>query len=181
MFEDRLLIAKAQQGDWTAFERIYQKYLDCLLTIAVNLLGNAQEAEDVVQDIFTKLIEALDDFRLRGSLKGFLATCVANRCRDRLRSHKRHARHHNQIKAHKNEESVATWHHADGREQVTHLQQALGKLPVEQREMIVLKTHSGQSFRSLARQLNLPLGTVQGRYRSGMEKLQRLLPGDEAQ
>lgn len=63
MLEDRILIKKARLGDQQAFDRIYTKYLDMLLTVAQNLLGNPQEAEDVVQDVFVKLIESyqLDD------------------------------------------------------------------------------------------------------------------------
>ena len=56
MFEDRLLIRKAKQGDQQAFDRIYHKYLDCLLSVAVNLLGSGQEAKDVVQDVYVKWI-----------------------------------------------------------------------------------------------------------------------------
>ena len=89
MLEDRILIRQSQRGDQQAFDRIYTKYLDMLLTVAHSLLGQRHEAEDVVQDVFVKLVESLDDLRLRGSLKGFLAVCVANRAKDRLRSRTR--------------------------------------------------------------------------------------------
>ncbi len=178
MFEDRMLIIKAKQGEWTAFERIYEKYLDALLTIAFSLLSNHQEAEDVVHDVFAKFMESLETFQLRGSLKGFLATCVANRCRDQLRSHKRHARHHDRLQLDDHQEPTCPSHETVAQEQATRLQRALQNIPSEQREMIVLKIHSDLSFRALARQLALPLGTVQGRYRTGIDKLRGLLSGD---
>lgn len=178
MFEDRILIIKAKQGEWTAFEQIYEKYLDALLTIAFSLLSNHQEAEDVVHDVFAKFMESLATFQLRGSLKGFLATCVANRCRDHLRNRKRHARHHDRIQLDDHEGPICPSHAAVAQEQATQLQHALQAIPGEQREMIVLKIHSDLSFRALARQLALPLGTVQGRYRTGMQQLRSLLSGD---
>ncbi len=180
MVEDRNLVRRAKRGDQQAFDRIYDAYLDTLLTVALGLLGSPQEAEDAVQDVFTKFIEALPGFRLRGSLKGFLATCVANRCRDQLRRQNRRIRHYDRIGSDRvYETTTSAWQWAMQTEQAERTRLALQKLSLEQREMVVLKIHSGESFRALARQLRLPLGTVQGRYRSGIEKLRHLLNGDK--
>jgi len=176
MLEDRRLIRKAKLGDQQAFDRIYTQYLDTLLTVAFSLLGSRQEAEDVVQDVFAKLIESLDRFQLRGSLKGFLAVCVANKARDQLR---RRGRQEAQKRG--NGQNVepqtfeASWDRAIRSEQIQRVQRALQELPIEQHEIVVLKIHSGLSFRALSRQLNMPLGTVQGRYRYGLDRLRSLL------
>ena len=74
--EDRVLIWRSKRGDQRAFDRIYDKYLDTMLTVALSLLGDMSEAEDTVQDVFVKFVETLDGFQLRGSLKAFLVTCV---------------------------------------------------------------------------------------------------------
>lgn len=89
MLEDHILLYRSRQGDREAFDRIYGKHLDALLTVAMSLLGNAADAQDVVQDVFTSFVESLATFRLRGSLRGFLAVCVANKCRDMLRRRRR--------------------------------------------------------------------------------------------
>jgi RNA polymerase sigma-70 factor (ECF subfamily) len=180
MFEDRLLIWKAKQGDQQAFDRIYHKYLDCLLSVAVNLLGPGQEAEDVVQDVYVKLIESLPTFELRGSLKAFLATCVANRAKDRLRK-QLHQTYTNVKKNHEPSHSEAPWQHVVHSEQLQKICVALDQLPYEQKEIITLKIHGGLSFRALARQLELPLGTVQARYRYGLNRLRSLLNGEVTQ
>lgn len=88
MLEDKLLIRKSKGGDRQAFEAVYRKYLDHLLTIAVHLLRDPALAEDAVQEVFVRFIQSLDTFELRGSLKGFLSCCVANGCRDMLRRQK---------------------------------------------------------------------------------------------
>lgn len=85
MFEDELLKWKFKQGSTEALSCIYRKYLDDLLTLAVGLLDDPSEAEDVVQDVFVSFVKSVDNFKLRGSLKAYLATCVVNRVRDRVR------------------------------------------------------------------------------------------------
>jgi len=89
MVEDRLLVWKFKCGSKDALRAIYQKYADGLLTLAGNLLDDKAGAEDVVQDVFVKLVQSVEKFRLTGSLKGYLATCVANRCRDYRRRNTR--------------------------------------------------------------------------------------------
>lgn len=175
--EDRVLIWRSKRGDERAFDRIYDKYLDTMLTVALNLLGDMSEAEDVVQDVFVKLIETLDQFQLRGSLKAFLATCVANRARDQL---KRKMCKHRAGAALPENHAPATepLERAMLSEDLLRAQHALSQLPYEQKEVLTLKIHAGLSFRALAQQLALPLGTVQGRYRYGLERLRSLLNGE---
>ena len=85
MLEDRLLLWRFKCGSRDAFRVIYEKYAADSLTLAANLLGDSSTAEDVVQDVFISFAKSMDKFHLRGSLKGYLATCVANRARDYLR------------------------------------------------------------------------------------------------
>ena len=82
MLEDRLLLWKFKRGSRDAFRTIYEKYAGDMLTLAGNLLDDKVGAEDIVQDVFIKLVESVGTFRLTGSLKSYLATCVANRSRD---------------------------------------------------------------------------------------------------
>ena len=81
MLEDRLLVWKFKHGSKDAFCRLYEKYRDDLLKLAISLLNQADQAEDVVHDVFTSFIRNVGQFRLTGSLKAYLATCVANRAR----------------------------------------------------------------------------------------------------
>jgi RNA polymerase sigma-70 factor (ECF subfamily) len=178
MLEDRILLCKAKRGDKRAFDTLYEKYVDTLLTVGRNLLGDPDEAEEVVQDVFASFIASLGSFQLRGSLKGFLAICVANRARDALRKRSRTASAEYETPQNDMPEPLELVIHD---EQIGRLQQALAELPAEQREVIVLKTHAGLSFQALARELGVALGTVQNRYRYGIDRLRSLLNGEVAE
>ena len=175
MLEDRILLWKTKRGDKSAFDTLYDRYVDTLLTIGRNLLGNADEAEEVVQDVFASFVESLASFELRGSLKGFLAICVANRARDALRKRSRVASTEYEAPPKRVSEPLELMIRS---EQIDRLQQALAELPAEQREIIVLKVHAGLSFRVMARELGMALGTVQNRFRYGIDRLRRSLNGE---
>jgi RNA polymerase sigma factor (sigma-70 family) len=149
-----------------------------MLTVAMSLLGDVNSAEDVVQDVFVRFAESLSGFELRGSLKAFLATCVANRSRNLMRQTSRQA---NTVARFENTGSTSTGSPLDlvlKHESLSRLQGALLTLPPEQREILILKTQGGLSFRALARELNLSLGTVQSRYRYGLDRLRSLMNGE---
>ena len=83
--EDKLLVARCKQGDAEALRHIYQKYRDGLLIVGIALCHDNNIAEDGLHDTFVNFAERIGQFKLTGSLKGYLATCVANRVRDILR------------------------------------------------------------------------------------------------
>ena len=175
MLEDKMLIWKFNHGDREAFCRIYQKYLDDLLTLAVSLLGDAHAAEDVVQDVFIRLGKSNGGFQLRGSLKSYLAVCVANRARDIYRFRQRR-----QTAGLKEAElfasgSVDPVRRAISNEQQQRISRALAKIPYEQREVIILHLQGAIKFREIARTQQASIKTVQSRYRYGLEKLRSLL------
>jgi RNA polymerase sigma factor (sigma-70 family) len=89
MLEDELLKLRFKAGRPGALERIYEKYRDFLLTLAMQLLNDSGAAEDVVQDVFVSFAQRGEGFGLRGSLRSYLATCVVNRVRDLMRASKR--------------------------------------------------------------------------------------------
>ena len=92
MLEDKLLVLKCRRGDKDAMCRVYDKYKDYLFTLARALLSEQAEAEDVVHDAFVAFARLARGFRLTGSLKGYLATCVVNGARDQLRARTRWAK-----------------------------------------------------------------------------------------
>ena len=85
MIEDKILVWKFNRGSKNAFRRIYEKYKDDLLGLAVTLLRDKSIAEDVVHDVFVSFAGTVGAFILSGTLKGYLSTCVANCARDRNR------------------------------------------------------------------------------------------------
>jgi RNA polymerase sigma-70 factor (ECF subfamily) len=178
MLEDRLLLWKFRCGNKDAFRVIYEKYVGDLLTLAANLLDNKAGAEDVVQDVFIKLVESIGTFRLTGSLKSYLATCVANRSRDciRKRIRQRNAMAKQAVKT--PAEIKSTAHLAICSEQLQKLSDAMTELPYEQREAIALHIHGNLRFRQIAELQNVSTKTVQSRYRYGLDKLLSILNGE---
>jgi RNA polymerase sigma factor (sigma-70 family) len=178
MFEDKILLWKFKYGSRDAFRLIYDKYADDLLNLAANLLADKSQAEDVVQDVFISFVESIEKFRLTGSLKGYLSTCVANRSRDYMRKKKRE-----QTAV----ENRSVWttpyvrnplQSAMKSEEQLKLSNALAELPYEQRETLVLHLHGGIRFRQIAGMQNVSIKTVQSRYRYGLEKLRSALNGE---
>ena len=165
MVEDKLLLWKLKGGSKDALRAIYEKYANDLVTLAANLLNDKIGAEDVVQDVFISFAESVDKFRLTGSLKGFLAKCVANRSRDCIRK-----RNRGQIAAASEAERKSANVKSPvqlviNSEELKKLGSALTELPYEQREAIVLRLHGDLGFRQIAKMQNVSTKTVQSRYR----------------
>ena len=178
MLEDRILLWKFKRGRRDAFRAIYEKYAGDMLTLAGNLLDDKVGAEDIVQDVFIKLVESVGTFRLTGSLKSYLATCVANRSRDcirrRIRQRNAMAKQAEKTPA----ETKSTVHLAICSEQLRKLSNALTELPYEQREVIALYIHGKLRFRQIAELQNISTKTVQSRYRYGLDKLRSIMNGE---
>ena len=178
MLEDRLLLWKFKRGSKGAFRLIYEKYAGDLLTLAANFLNDKADAEDVVQDVFISFVQSVEKFRLTGSLKGYLATCVANRSRDYIRRNKR--RQNAAVNEPKQTTSGAK---SPVRlvicsEELQKLSYAMTELPYEQREAIVLRLHGDLRFRQIAGLQNISIKTAQSRYRYGLDKLRSILNGE---
>jgi RNA polymerase sigma-70 factor, ECF subfamily len=177
MIEDELLKWRFRRGSREALARIYEKYVHLLLSVAMGLLNDPHAAQDVVQDVFVAFAQGTDGFGLRGSLKAYLATCVVNRARDRLRSERVRQRHAGQYAA-----SPCGAQDPDRSlvysERCERLSRALAELPYEQREVIVLKVKNGLKLKDIAKLQNVSISTVHGRYRYGMDRLRTLLNGE---
>ena len=178
MLEDKLLIWKFNRGNRDALRSIYEKYKDDLVTLAAALLNNVSSAEDVVHDVFVSFIKSSGKFRLTGSLRSYLATCVANKARN---VNKAKQRLQNITLDEANPENEASSNPASRMifgEELSKLSLAIEQLPYEQREVLILHSYSGMKFRTIARQQNISINTIQGRYRYAIDKLRSMLNGE---
>ena len=175
MIDERILVWKFNRGSKEALRQFYEKYKDDLLGLAVTLLRDRSQAEDVVHDVFVSFARSAGRFTLSGNLKGYLSTCVANGARDRNR---RKSRLDVGLDAAGEDAATNSDDPADcavGAEEAQWLQQVLERLPYEQREIIVLHLHQEMRFREIAQALGLSINTVQSRYRYGLKKLRSIL------
>lgn len=178
MLEDRYLILRFNHGDRSVLHRIYDKYKDDLVTLAAALLLDVSLAEDVVHDVFIAFLGSAERFRLTGSLKGYLATCVANRARNANKTAWRRHRTSLDSAAEMPCEAPPPEQGAIFGEQLGRLTEALQQLPYEQREVLLLRSHSGLRFAAIARTQGVSINTVQGRYRYAVEKLRAVLDSE---
>jgi len=178
MIEDRLLVWKFKAGSRDALRAIYEKYADDLISLAGNLLDDKAGAEDVVQDVFVKFVETIGHFCLKGSLKGYLATCVANRSRDNIRSNKRRQTAVVGRAGQWAQDAEDTLELIADSEELTKLRNAVAELPYEQREAIALRLHGSLRFRQIAKLQNVSTKTAQSRYRYGLDKLRSTMNGE---
>ena len=177
MLEDRLLIWKFSRGNRDVLRRIYEKYLNHLLTLAMALLNDAGRAEDVVHDVFVSFAGSAKDFKLAGNLKSYLTTCVMNRARDRIRTNRRGPTSLDAA------ESISSnlngpEHAIIYSEESQRLNRAIAQLPNEQREVIALRLKGEMTFSQIAKLHDVSVNTIQGRYRYGLNKLRSVLNGE---
>jgi len=173
--EDRLLVWRLNRGDATALACVYEKYRDDLLRLAASMLSDTAEAEDIVQDVFVKFAGSARTFRLTGSLKGFLATCVANAARNRIKAVSRR-------KTTALDEAAGLASDAKGPErwmicsdEFERVSGALAQLPFDQREVVTMHLYGQMPFKEVAKWQKASIKTVQSRYRYALDKLRVLL------
>ncbi len=178
MLEDRFLIWRLRQGNDAALCRVYEKYRDSLLRLAVSLSNDPAAAEDIVHDVFVSFIRQARHFRLTGSLKSYLATCVANRARNvhRAQRVRRVAPLGEAVNVAAESWRPDQWLVCS--EELRQMASALALLPDEQREAITLHLQGGLKFREVAAFQHVPLKTALSRYRCGLLKLRSLLNGE---
>ena len=174
MRHDRELVRRWNQGEKAALRQIYHLYKHDLVTLAHTLLCQKAAADDVVHDVFAKLLDSRRRIRIKRCLRAYLLSAVANTARNRNRESPDWGR----IETKEPFSADRPDRLAAQNEQQGRLLRALEQLPYEQREVILLRHYADARFRDIAKQQGLSVNTVQGRYRYGLKKLRLLLNGD---
>ena len=178
MIEDKLLIWRFRNGNTDALGRIYVKYKNELLKLAVCLINDVSIAEDAVQDVFVKFAQSPEKVGVRGNLKSFLSVCVLNQVRNRRRSNQRRSECGIEQAQHVVDAASGPHQWAVLSEQMKLVTNAMAHLPDEQREVVALHIQGDMTLRRIAELQNASISTVQGRYRYGITKLRKLLNGE---
>jgi len=174
MLEDKLLLLKFKRGSPDALRRIYEKYKDDLLALAIALSNDRVAAEDVLHDVFVSFAQYAEKLQLRTSLKSYLSRCIANRVRNLKR-----AKSQQTVQLNQAEDFSKDCEWPDrlvmSAELYRRIEQAMAQLPYDQREVIILHLQSGIRFRAIAAAQGVSINTIQSRYRYGLDKLRSLL------
>jgi RNA polymerase sigma-70 factor (ECF subfamily) len=176
---DSQLLSDWGAGDPSAFSLLVQRYQGALLRHAQGLLGSGSSYEDVVQEVFLKLArerlvipaESGDDEQ-EGSgrqLAAWLHTVTRNACMDIIRSETR--RRHRERSVAPPEATRGGQQVVDAEDTRTRVEQAIQKLPVDQREVLVLRLFAEHSYREIAEVTGRKVGTVGWLISEGIKSL----------
>src|SRR5205823_4110408 len=171
------LLVRVAAGDAAAFELLYDRHSRAAYGLAYRILGEAGAAEDVVQEAFlTVWRQAATYGPERGTARAWLLAIVHHRAIDHVRRRGyREARQQALDAVADVPDSVDTWEQARQSVEGQHVRQALEQLPPEQRRSITLAYFGGYTHDEIARLLGVPLGTVKGRLRIGLQKMRGYL------
>jgi len=175
-FLDRL-----RAGDAPAFEELVMTYQHRVFGVALRMLGNRAEAEDVAQEAFVRAHRALGGFRGDAKLSTWLYAITSRLCLNRLASgERRMARQGEHALLRLSDAGPRPDAALERRELETALGRAIAELPEDRRIVVVLRDIEGLSYEEIAQVLELELGTVRSRLHRARaelkEKLERFLP-----
>ncbi|MDX6634936.1 MAG: hypothetical protein QOF06_1139 [Solirubrobacterales bacterium] len=172
---DEELMPLVGRHDPEAFEVLYDRHGGAAYSLAYRIVGDRAAAEEVTQEAFISVWRSGARFdATRGSVRSWLLSVVRNRAIDFLRSRAGKApklTFDDDAVLEQRPAQERTEDEALQRETAAEIQGALGKLPGEQSKVIELAYFGGFSHSEIARILNLPMGTVKGRMRLGLEKI----------
>jgi RNA polymerase sigma-70 factor (ECF subfamily) len=171
------LVRRVASGDVTAVGLLYDRYASTLLPVALRILRERAEAEDVLHDAFVAVSDRAGQYVAdRGSVVAWLVTLVRNLSIDRTRRRDRRGTLARDVIAHEPAPSTRSpeTQTADAaqREQV---RRALASLPDVQRETLEIAFFEGLSYPEIAERENVPLGTIKSRAARAIASLREAL------
>jgi RNA polymerase sigma-70 factor (ECF subfamily) len=174
---DADLVQLLQQGQTAALGKLYDRYAGLVYGIALKMLTNASEAEDLTQEIFLILWQRNTYQASRGSMGSYLATLTRSRALDRLRVGSNRQRILNQWSedVSPRNPSVTPFDQASIDERKEQVRHALQDLPAKHRQVLELMYFEGLSQSQVAHRLDTPLGTVKTWARKGLLQLNQQL------
>lgn len=172
------LIQKSIRGDVDSFEQLISQYMRYVYTLALRMMGNEADAEDMAQEALIKAFRSISSYREEAKFSTWLYRITVNVCKDALRARKQTFSY--------DVETVPAYAHAsdsrydplaayEEKEQKKMVHAAIGKLPAEGRTIIVLRELMGHSYEDIAVILDIPVGTVRSRISRSRNALKHIL------
>ena len=163
--EDLALLQQIQNGDQEAMGAFYDRYSKMVYSVALRVLNDASEAEDVMQEVLVQVWRNPGAFVAgRGSLGGWLVVVARNRAVDKLRRRKIS----DPIELFALPSSTNLAKESERAILIEKIRVAMGSLPMEQRSALELAFFEGMSHSEIAAKTGEPLGTIKTRIRLGL-------------
>jgi RNA polymerase sigma-70 factor (ECF subfamily) len=175
--EQRLIVARALQGDHEAFTEIVDQYSTLMLRTASMIVGDRDIAEDVVQDALIQAWNHLADLRRAGALRPWLMKIVVNQCISFKRRLARSAAFMRQTLSEQETDLMAQVadDHKGRMERDWDLAQAIEELPTKQRVVVVLHYYNGMTLPEMSQTLSTSENTLKKRIQAALANLRRIL------
>jgi RNA polymerase sigma-70 factor (ECF subfamily) len=175
---DQAALARIARGDDRAFAELYDRHVRLVFSLALRILQQQADAEDVVQEVFAQVWRQAGRYDPgRGAVAGWLLMLARSRAIDRLRARRARPETAEEPDAAESVPDLTARQDLEllSAEQVVRLRLALERLPEAQRVALELAYYQGLTHTEVAAQLNEPLGTVKTRIRQAVITLRESL------
>jgi RNA polymerase sigma-70 factor (ECF subfamily) len=180
------IIRSCVEGSESAFESLVELYQARVYALALRLMKDPDEAEEVAQEVFLSCFRNIGSFRMESSLSTWLHRITVNMAKNRWKHQQRRMRDkHESLDAPRLEENPQKREPKDprpdprqesaGREMRDRLDAAVASLPEEQRIVVVMRFLQDLQYEEIAEALDLSMGTVKSRINRGRKRLHELL------
>ncbi len=177
---DEELISAICKGEETAIEVLYERYHRYTYSLAYRILRDPAASEDIVQDAFLSIWRKASSYQAQnGSVPSWIQAIVRHRAIDKIRASAHRDYQWTPLQADNEQdppsEQPDVWEQAWQSEQHKIICEVMVQIPREQRMVIELAFFGGLTHAEISEQCQIPLGTVKGRMRLGLQKMQTLL------
>ena len=179
---DEIIVERALTGDAEAFGEIVRRWERRIFALTYGMLGREEDARDATQETFLAAFRNLRGFRGEAKVSSWLHRIAVNQCISRQRRAKvrsesaledEQEKHAEQLSPRRFSHSPARV--AEGRQETLAVRRAINSLPIELRQVVVMKEFEELTFREIADALDLPLSTVKSRLYTALKQLQMRL------
>jgi RNA polymerase sigma-70 factor (ECF subfamily) len=169
---DSMLISRIRAGDEDALATLHDRYASVVYSVALRVLGETTQAEDILQDIFIQLWRNPQRFdSSRGSLGAWLAVIARHRAIDQLRRRRPESDIEDVVISVDTRLEQST----DRNLAIAKVRAAVERLPAEQRQPLELAFFQGLTHSEIASKTGEPLGTIKTRIRTALLALRKVL------
>jgi RNA polymerase sigma-70 factor, ECF subfamily len=178
---DEIIVQRALTGDAEAFGEIVRRWERRIFALAYGILGREEDARDATQETFLAAFRSLRGFRGDAKVSSWLHRIAVNQCITRQRQAKVRSEAALEVEEEKDATSFVTpvryspSRVVEGRQETAAVRRAINSLPIELRQVVIMKEFEELTFREIAEVLELPLSTVKSRLYTAMKQLQMRL------
>jgi RNA polymerase sigma-70 factor (ECF subfamily) len=176
---DEVIVERALTGDAEAFGELVRRWERRIFALTYGILGREEDARDATQETFLAAFRNLRGFRGEAKVSSWLHRIAVNQCISRQRRAKVRSESalddDNEDRSFAAPVSESPVHVVEGRQQTLAVRRAINSLPLELRQVVVMKEFEELTFREIADALDVPLSTVKSRLYTALKQLQMRL------